>query len=86
VFLFSAILSTTPTQSHPATTNHTMGKPETMRVRGVEASECLDFSGETVYGDFRDALVKDGFVVIKAIDTEKAKEHADNFHKYMEDL
>ena len=65
---------------------NTMGKPETMRVRGVEASDCLDFSGETVYGDFRDALVKDGFVVIKAFDAEKAKQHADNFHKYMEDL
>jgi hypothetical protein len=63
-----------------------MGRPETMRVRGVEASDCLDFSGETVYGDFRDDLVKDGFAVIKAIDPKKAAEHADKFHQYMEDL
>lgn len=63
-----------------------MGKPETMRVRGVEASDCLDFSGKTHYGDFRDDLVKDGFVVIKAIDAKKAAEHADAFHTYMEDL
>jgi hypothetical protein len=63
-----------------------MGRPETMRVRGVEASDCLDFSGETHYGDFRDDLVKDGFVVIKAIDQKKAAEHADAFHRYMEDL
>lgn len=63
-----------------------MGRPETMRVRGVDASDCLDFSGNTTYGDFRDDLVKDGFCVVKAIDREKAKQHADAFHKYMEDL
>ena len=63
-----------------------MGKPETMRVRAVEASDCLDFSGETVYGDFRDDLVKDGFAIIQAIEPKKAAEHAENFHKYMEDL
>jgi hypothetical protein len=74
------------TKTQDATTTFEMGKPETMRVRGVDASDCLDFSGETVYGDFRDALVKDGFVVIKAIDPKKAAEHADNFHNYMEGL
>ena len=57
-----------------------------MRVRGVEASDALDFSGETVYGDFRDDLVRDGFAVVKAMSPERAAEHADAFHRYMEDL
>jgi hypothetical protein len=78
-----------------------------MRVRGVEASDALDFSGKTVYGDFRDVslktllpsstntladipylqdLVKDGFAVVKAMSSERAAEHANAFHTYMEDL
>jgi hypothetical protein len=63
-----------------------MGRPETMRVRGVEASDVLDFSGNTTYGDFRDDIVRDGFAVVKAMSPERAAEHAGAFHKYMEDL
>ncbi len=58
-----------------------------MRVRGVEPSECLDFSGNTVYGDFRDDVVRDGFAVIKgAIPAERAAMYEGQFHEYLEEL
>jgi len=63
------------------------GRPATQIVREVEAIDCLDFSGKTVYNDFRDDLVRDGFAVIKgAIPPERAAEHASNFHAYMEEF
>lgn len=63
------------------------GRPATQVVREVEAVDCLDFSGKTHYGDFRDDLVKDGFAVIKgAIPPERAAQYASDFHQYMEDL
>lgn len=63
------------------------GPPQMIKVREVEAVDCLDFSGETVYGDFRDDLVRDGYAVIKgAIPPERAAQHASNFHQYLEDF
>lgn len=56
------------------------------RVRGIDASDAIDFSGKTVYGDFRDDLVKDGYAVIPAIDQKRAAEYAGMFHSYIEDL
>lgn len=65
-----------------------MGRPDTMRVREVKAmDDVLDFTGETVYGDFRDDLVRDGFAVIKnAIPEDKIAQYTDRFHSYLEDL
>ena len=40
-----------------------MSKPNTQVVREVGAMDCLDFSGSTTYGDWRDDLVKDGSVL-----------------------
>lgn len=59
-----------------------------MRVREVKAmDDVLDFTGETVYGDFRDDLVRDGFAVIKnAIPEDKIAQYTDRFHSYLEDL
>lgn len=48
--------------------------------------DCLDFSGSTTYGDWRDDLVKDGFAVIPAMSKERAKEHIDAFESYLEGL
>lgn len=36
-------------------------------VRETPNLDCLDFSGETVYGDFRDDLVRDGYCVVKGV-------------------
>jgi hypothetical protein len=33
--------------------------------------DCLDYSGETTYGDFRDDLVRDGYAVIKGVISEE---------------
>ena len=64
-----------------------MPKPETVRVRGVKASNSIDFSGDTVYGDFRDDIVRDGFAVIKgAIPQDRAAQYAGEFHGYLEEL
>lgn len=62
-----------------------MGRPATQVVRGVEALDVLDFSGKTVYGDFRDDLIRDGVAVIKgAVPKERAAQYASDFHSYLE--
>lgn len=49
--------------------------------------ECLDFTGNTTYGDFRDDLVRDGFCVVKnVIPQERAHGYADEIHQWLEDL
>lgn len=60
--------------------------PPTRVTRHIEAVDCLDFSGKTKYNDFRDDLVRDGYAVIPAIAADKAKEYADAFHTYLEEL
>ena len=55
-------------------------------VRGVDPSSAIDFSGKTVYHDFRDDLVKQGYAVIPAIDPHRAAQYADMFHSYLENL
>lgn len=43
-------------------------------VRDTPELDCLDFSGATTYGDFRDDLVRDGYCVVKgAIPKERAE-------------
>ncbi|KAM0753450.1 hypothetical protein T439DRAFT_285374 [Meredithblackwellia eburnea MCA 4105] len=60
--------------------------PPTQVVREVQGVDCLDFSGKTVYNDFRDDLVSQGYAVIPAIEAEKANEYAEKFHQYLEDF
>ena len=53
--------------------------------RDVAASDVLDFSGNTVYGDFRDDLVRDGYAVIKeAIPKERARQYVEQIQEYLE--
>lgn len=41
----------------------------------------------TNYGDFRDALNKDGYAVIKgAVPLDRATKYADEFYTYLEEL
>lgn len=64
-----------------------MVAPPAVVVREVQASDCLDFSGKTTYGDFRDDLVKDGFAIVKgAIPPAKAAAYVEQVHQYLEDL
>ena len=64
-----------------------MVAPPAVYVREVKASDCLDFSGKTVYGDFRDDLVKDGFAIVKgAIPKERAAQYVDDMQTYLEEL
>jgi len=44
-------------------------------VRETPDLDCLDFSGETVYGDFRDDLVRDGYAVVKGVLPRERAEH-----------
>ena len=54
---------------------------------GTPELECLDFSGKTVYGDFRDDFVRDGFAVIKnVVSEEKAAHYVSEIHQWLEDL
>ena len=64
-----------------------MVAPPAVVVREIPASDCLDFSGKFIYGDFRDDLVKDGFAIVKgAIPAPKAGEYVDKIHQYLEGL
>jgi hypothetical protein len=64
-----------------------MVAPPAVYVRKIEANDCLDFSGKTVYGDFRDDLVKDGFAIVKgAIPKERAAQYVDKMQTYLEEL
>ena len=60
--------------------------PPTRVTRYIEEVHCLDFSGKKTYGDFRDDLVRDGYAIIPAIDAAKARQYADKFHTYLEEL
>ncbi|GAA5987453.1 hypothetical protein JCM10908_001958 [Rhodotorula pacifica] len=47
--------------------------------------DCLDFSGKTTYGDFRDDLVRDGYVVVKnAISADRAAHYVDEIQTWLE--
>ncbi|KAK4057267.1 hypothetical protein OIO90_001764 [Microbotryomycetes sp. JL221] len=49
--------------------------------------DCLDFSGKTVYNDFRDDLVRDGYAVIKnAVPEDKAAYYVSEIHQWLEDF
>ena len=37
--------------------------------------DCLDFSGETTYGDFRDDIVRDGYAVVKNVISPERAAH-----------
>jgi hypothetical protein len=37
--------------------------------------DCIDFSGKTVYNDFRDDIVRDGFAVVKNVLTPERAQH-----------
>ncbi|KAK4057261.1 hypothetical protein OIO90_001758 [Microbotryomycetes sp. JL221] len=56
-------------------------------VRATPTLDCLDFSGKTVYNDFRDDLIRDGYAVVKgAVPTEKANEIVDEMQTWLEDF
>lgn len=56
-------------------------------VRETPDLDCLDFSGETVYGDFRDDLVRDGYAVVKGVlPRERAEHYVGEFHQWLEDF
>ncbi|BGO99598.1 hypothetical protein RTG_01865 [Rhodotorula toruloides ATCC 204091] len=49
--------------------------------------DCIDFSGKTVYGDFRDDIVRDGFAVVKnALSPERAQHYVQEIHQWLEDF
>ncbi|GAA6037987.1 hypothetical protein JCM8097_009527 [Rhodosporidiobolus ruineniae] len=56
-------------------------------VRDTPDLDCIDFSGSTTYGDFRDDIVRDGYAVVKGvIPTERAQEYVQEFHQWLEDF
>ncbi|KAK4054337.1 hypothetical protein OIO90_003570 [Microbotryomycetes sp. JL221] len=56
-------------------------------VHGTPELDCLDFSGKTVYNDFRDDLVRDGFCVVKnVLPKEKAAYYVQEIHQWLEDF
>jgi hypothetical protein len=63
-----------------------MPRPPMQYVRNVQSIDCLDFSGETKYNDWRDDLVRDGYAVVPAISAEKAAQYVERFHDWLEDL
>ena len=59
---------------------------ETVSLNQPKGRMALD-GKPTNYGDFRDALNRDGYAVIKgAIPLERAKKYADSFYGYLEGL
>lgn len=44
-------------------------------VRNTPNLDCIDFSGETHYGDFRDDIVRDGYAVVKGVMPKERAEH-----------
>jgi hypothetical protein len=68
------------------TTTETPSTGLTVSVVPPKGRMILDGS-PTNYGDFRDALNRDGYAVVKgAIPMERAKNYANEFYTYLEDL
>lgn len=64
-----------------------MVAPPAVYVREVKASDCLDFTGNTTYGDFRDDLVRDGYAIVKgAIPQDRAAAYVEKMQDYLEGL
>ncbi|ORY86667.1 hypothetical protein BCR35DRAFT_302382 [Leucosporidium creatinivorum] len=56
-------------------------------VRNTPNLDCIDFSGETPYGDFRDDIVQNGYAVVKGVITqERAEDYVQQFHQWLEDF
>ncbi|KAI5477303.1 phytanoyl-CoA dioxygenase family protein [Pseudohyphozyma bogoriensis] len=53
--------------------------------RGTPELDCIDFSGATTYGDFRDDLVRDGYAVVKGVvSPERAGMYVDEMQSWLE--
>jgi hypothetical protein len=63
-----------------------MPRPPMQYVRNVQSVDCLDFSGETQYNDWRDDLVRDGYAVVPAISADKAAHYVERMHDWLESL
>ncbi|KAJ9092027.1 hypothetical protein QFC21_007007 [Naganishia friedmannii] len=61
-----------------------MPRPPMQYVRNVQSVDCLDFSRETKYNDWRDDLVRDGYAVVPAISADKAAHYVERMHDWLE--
>lgn len=78
-------MSTTATIT--TTTTTTTAEPPKAQGYGQGQNRMLLDGKPTNYGDFRDALNRDGYAVIKgAIPLDRANGYADAFYSYMEGL